>query len=200
MTFTLDFLYVNCILFKAINLAGGAFFILPPVYIKKYKTMKKKVNKKKIYNFKNTENNLTILAELVKSEEELKELIKQLDLRILPSENKDYVCETICYDTDENIRLIEEKWRFMIAAYKAAKKQPYMFHKILIEGWNVDNIDASLAEIRERLGCKVYKLYSNGFENYILEEDDLTISPITFQRVGWLVLSHKLYKLKTKEV
>ena len=63
MTFTLDFLYVNCILFKAINLAGGAFFILSPVYIKKYKIMKKKVNKKKIYNFKNTENNLTILAE-----------------------------------------------------------------------------------------------------------------------------------------
>ena len=82
---------------------------------------KNKKIKREVCNFKVMERWLAILAELVKSDEELEELIKQLDLRILPLGNKDYVCEAIFYQTDDNEQLMKGKWRFMLAAKKAVK-------------------------------------------------------------------------------
>ena len=161
---------------------------------------KNKKTKREVCNFKDMERWLAILAELVKSDEELEELIKQLDLRILPLGNKDYVCEAIFYQTDDNEQLMKGKWRFMLAAKKAVKEAPCILHKIETEGLNVDDIDASLGEIRERLGCKVCKLYSNGFENYIVEGDDFTSCPNTFRRIGWAVLSHELCNKKKEEL
>lgn len=153
--------------------------------------------KKRIFTCKAVKANLTSLAGLVKSEKELEELIERLNIIIHPMGNKQYVCEAVYSYACDNGKIIEEfttgKWKFMIMAEQAVKKQPHILHKIKTEGLNVDDIDAALGEIRERLGCKVCKLYSNGFENYIVEGDDFTSYPNIFQRIGWAVLSHELY-------
>ncbi|WP_178070310.1 hypothetical protein [Bacteroides caecimuris] len=153
--------------------------------------------KRKVFTCKAVEASLTSLARLVKSEKELEELIERLNIIIRPMGNKQYVCEAVYSYACDNGKTIEEfatgKWNFMIMAEQLVKKQPHILHKIETEGLNVDDIDAALGEIRERLGCKVCKLYSNGLENYIVEGDDFISYPNTFQRIGWAVLSHELY-------
>lgn len=167
---------------------------------KKAKSAKSAKNKRNIYDFKKMEDFLTSLSELAKNEEEQEELIKRLNISILPTGNEQYVCEAVFCQTDDNEQIVEEvnngKWRFMIMAKTAVKEQPRVLHKISTKYLNVDDIDAALVEIRERLNCKVYKLYSDGIENYIVEGDCFAGCPSTFQRVGWAVLPYELYSEK----
>lgn len=47
-----------------------------------------------LYNLKSLKRYLISLSELTKSEEELEEVIKKLNIRILPAGSKQYVCES----------------------------------------------------------------------------------------------------------
>ena len=104
-----------------------------------------------LYNLKSLKRYLISLSELTKSEEELEEVIKKLNIRILPAGSKQYVCESFFQVTDENRQFLEEinygKWKFMLIANELVKKLPFIIHEIAIDDMDVNSIDASLPEI-----------------------------------------------------
>lgn len=55
---------------------------------------KENQSKRSVYNLKSLKRYLISLSELTKSEEELERLIKKLNIRILPTGSKQYVCES----------------------------------------------------------------------------------------------------------
>jgi hypothetical protein len=152
-----------------------------------------------LYNLKSLKRYLISLSELTKSEEELEEVIKKLNIRILPAGSKQYVCESFFQVTDENRQFLEEinygKWKFMLIANELVKKLPFIIHEIAIDDMDVNSIDASLPEIRERLNCRVLKLYSNGNDFCTVKEDELANLPNSYKRIGWSV-SYKSYQEK----
>ena len=158
---------------------------------------KENQSKRSVYNLKSLKRYLISLSELTKSEEELERLIKKLNIRILPTGSKQYVCESFFQVTDENRQFLEEinygKWKFMLIANELVKKLPFIIHEIAIDDMDVNSIDASLPEIRERLNCRVLKLYSNGHDFCTVKEDELANLPNSYKRIGWSVSSYKFY-------
>lgn len=95
---------------------------------------KENQSKRSVYNLKSLKRYLISLSELTKSEEELERLIKKLNIRILPTGSKQYVCESFFQVTDENRQFLEEinygKWRFMLTANALLKIYLSSFMKL----------------------------------------------------------------------
>lgn len=161
---------------------------------------KKNQSKRCVYNLKDLKRYLIGLSELTKREEELEELIKKLNNQILPMGSKQYVCESSFQVTNENLQLLGEinygKWRFMLVANELVKKPPFIIYKIAIDDMDVNNINTSLPEIRERLNCRVLKLYSNGNDSCTVKEDELANLSNSYKRIVWSVLSYDFYPEK----
>lgn len=165
--------------------------------LKSNDSSKENQSKRSVYNLKDLKRYLIALSELTKSEEKLEELIKKLNIRILPMGNKQYVCESFFQVTDENQKFLGEinygKWRFMLIANGLVKKLPFIIHEIAIDDMDMNSIDASLPEIRERLNCRVLKLYSNGNDFRTAKEDELANLSNSYKRIGWSVSSYDFY-------
>lgn len=161
------------------------------------KSLPNHIGRRQIYKLKSLKRYLICLSELAKSEEELEDLIKKLNIRIFPTGNMRFICEAIFQITDENRQFMEEinygKWRFMMTAKRMVKSLPFIIHEIAIDDMDVNSIDAALPEIRERLQCRVLKLYYNGTNYSTVEDDDSTSLPNSYQRIGWSVSSYEFY-------
>ncbi len=140
---------------------------------------------------KNPLEDLKWLPELVKSEDESRDIIERLGFHIIEQDAEGFVHVPLFpsqskRDEDLLQEFINGKWRFMIAACTMRKRYPDKRHETTTRGFDVERVDAALPEIRERLKCRVWKSWDlNENQFFSCEDDDLPAWQ--FKRIGWSI-------------
>lgn len=131
------------------------------------------------------------LPELVKNEDESRDIIERLGFTIIEQDAEGFVHVPLFpsqskRDEDLLQEFINGKWRFMIAACTMRKRFPDKRHETTTRGFDVERVDAALPEIRERLKCRVWKSWDLSENQFFSCEDD-DFPAWQFQRIGWSI-------------